>query len=123
LPDLIRAAADERATRWARLTPVEVWVRPATRLLLHRRDSLPAVPAGCVPPAPAASCGRVRNDYRGVAAHACLGAASLVLCVGRLLLRGGLITPEGAALAVRWSCWLTRRGMRFWRDGRLRAQR
>jgi hypothetical protein len=123
VPDMIRAAADERAARWARLTPAEIWARPETRLLLHRRDDLPAAPAGCTPPATTASCIRLHTDYRGVAAPACLVAANLVLWVARLLLRGGLITPQEAATALRWSCWLTRRGMQSWRDGRLRTQR
>jgi hypothetical protein len=110
LPDLIRSAADIRAAQWARTTPIEIWSRPSTLVLLQRRNgSLGAPPAST--PQPHAAFARV-----------CFAAASLVLCTCHLLLRVGLVTPNDAVITLRWSCSLTRHGMQFWRHGRLRPQ-
>jgi len=54
--------------------------------------------------------------------YACLDAARLVLSAGRFLLRVGLVCPENAATALRWSCWLNGRGMLFRQSLRLRGR-
>lgn len=122
LPDLMRADAEVRAARWKRTTPIEIWCRPATLLLLPRHDCLPAAVSGPALQSLASTADRVRDDCREFVMCACLDAASFVLCVGRLLLRVGLIGPGHATLALRWSCWLTQRGMLFRRSQRPRRR-
>jgi hypothetical protein len=123
LPDLIRDAAEARSARWARMTPVEIWTRPSTTLLLRTRGNLPVAPCGVVHVASAPDADRLRDEGQRFVAAALLATASLVLCVGRSLLRARLITPGDAALAVQWSVWLTRHGLRLWRRGRSRGWR
>ena len=38
VPDLIRAAADERTARWARMLPADVWCRAPAFVALFGRD-------------------------------------------------------------------------------------
>jgi hypothetical protein len=121
LPDLIRDAAEARSARWARMTPVEIWTRPSTTLLLRARGNLLVAPSGVVQAASAPDSDRLRDEGHRFVAAAFLATASLVLGVGRSLLRARLITPGGAALAVQWSVWFTRHGVRLWRRGRSRG--
>jgi hypothetical protein len=90
-------------------------------LLLRARDNLLVAPFGVVPAASPPNSDRLPDEWQRFVAAAFLATASLVLYVGRSLLRAGLITPGDAALAVQWSVWFTRHGVRLWRRGRSRG--
>lgn len=118
LPDLIRADADIRAAASSRALPLAVWCRHSTLLMVrgYNRDVANlamTLPPGPVLPAP------VRRAGRAIAVRVCFLAASSVLIAARLLLRAGLVRPNDAELALRWSSGLARIGMRLWRRGRL----
>ena len=102
----------------ARQTPIDRTSFPTSLL---RRGSRTVASSALLRRVGALPVDHIRDRCRGLAGHTCFTAASLVLCAGRLLLRGGLIAPPDATRAVRGSCRLTRQGMRFWRDSRLRA--
>jgi hypothetical protein len=123
LPDLIRDDAEARAARWMRTTPIAVWCRPSTLLRLQQHNLLPAASTNFTLPVFSFPSDRMRHDCQAVTVSALLAAASLVLSVGGLLLRGGLITPLGSATFIQWSSWLTGRGMRLWRKQRSRSRR
>ena len=61
-----------------------------------------------------------RRVVRAVRVRALFGAASVVLAMAQRLQRGGVLTPDQAALAFRWSGKLSAKAMAIWRRGRSR---
>ena len=116
VPDLIRAAADERTARWARMLPAEVWCRPSAFVALFGRDPCHASGidwswrAGSLP----SPCMEAASPTLGMGAYFFTGAR-LVLATSHLLLRAGPITPADAAVSLNWSVRLTQAGMHRWR--------
>jgi hypothetical protein len=100
--------------------------RPAGIRLISRAAATPTLRAyrssvtltGITSRPPALAAGRVRDDCHAFAMRFCLAAAYWVVAAGRLLLSAGLIRARDATLALRWSCWLSERGMHHWQKPR-----
>jgi hypothetical protein len=111
VPAAVRDGAGDRAARLGRMMPVEAWCRASTLLVMRRQDDLPAARSGFTSRPPALAANHSRDDCHAFVAHLCFAAAYLVAGGGRLLLSAGFIRSRHATLALRWSCWLTERGM------------
>jgi hypothetical protein len=117
-PAAVRDGAGDRAVRLGHMMAVEAWCRASTLLVLRRQDDLAR--SGFTPRPPALAANHSRDDCHAFVAHFCFAAAYLVAGGGRWLLCAGFIRSRHATRVLRWSCWLTERGMHHWRKPRSR---
>jgi len=116
LPELISLAADERADRSIRKTPLLAWCRAPTVQWIqargHGTHQFQTRAPSLLPE---------KRVGAAVRIGALLGAASLVLAIARGLQQGGLLNLGRAAAAICWSGELSAKAMSIWRQGRLRS--